>query len=71
MQGELMPAALPADAVFAHDGEVRTTSMIVARVFRKRHDNVLRDIGGLLKSEETLARHFVATERVDPNNGQR
>lgn len=52
-------------------GEVMADSRDVAAFFEKRHDNVLRDIGGLLKSEETLSlRHFTEDRVVEGQNGQ-
>ena len=47
-----MPAALPADAVFARGEDVLTSSLIVADVFGKRHDNVLRDVALLATSSD-------------------
>ena len=35
------------------DREAVTSSRVVATAFEKRHDNVLRDIRGLLKIEDT------------------
>lgn len=44
-------------------------SLQLARMFGKRHDNILRDIGGLLKNEETHEM-FKKVTRVDEQNGQ-
>jgi hypothetical protein len=43
---------LPAAAVFSRGTSVLTSSRIVAEVFEKRHDNVLRDIDALIHSSE-------------------
>lgn len=58
-------------AVFARNGEIFASSRDVSAFFEKRHDNVMRDIGGLLKSEETLAlRHLTPSTWIDKQNGQ-
>lgn len=66
--------------VFVADGEVFASSKDVAAYFGKRHDNVLRDIAALIKTEPDLARrqfgaeggllNFEETQYVDPQNGQ-
>lgn len=53
------------------NGQPMTNSRNVAAMFGKRHDNVLRDIRGLLKIEEAPCRGlFVETTWTDPVNGQ-
>lgn len=47
-----------------------TTSLIVAKVFGKRHDNVLRDIESLSCSESFNLLNFEETPYVHPQNGQ-
>ena len=59
--------------VFQEDGQAMTTSIIVAREFRKDHRNVLRDIralieGGRLKNEQTPM--FIEAEYINEQNGQ-
>ncbi|CAK7079425.1 MAG: hypothetical protein ACLS73_00305 [Bilophila wadsworthia] len=41
-QCELMP--MPAPSVVLHDGHPATTSLEIAKFFRKRYTDVLRDI---------------------------
>jgi len=64
----------PAPVVFAVEGVVRTTSRDVARLFEKRHDNVLRDIASLIDAEPSLAAggvlNFEETPYVEPSTGQ-
>lgn len=60
---------LPWDAVSEHDHKIVTTSLKVAEVFGKRHDNVLRDIQkiSLLKSAESdSVSLFKSEEATDP-----
>ena len=47
--------------VINHDGKPMTTSLTVAEVFGKRHDNVLRDIEALDCSESFRALNFEET----------
>lgn len=54
---------LPANAVTLHDGRAFTTSQIVAEVFGKRHDNVLRDIEALDCSPEFSLLNFEERNR--------
>ncbi len=42
LQCELMP--MPAPSVVLHDGRPATTSLEIAKFFKKRHDVVLRDV---------------------------
>lgn len=63
--------AMPRPALSPVDGVAMADSRNVAIMFGKRHDNVLRDIRGLLNFEDTpCARHFKASTHVDPRNGQ-
>lgn len=63
--------AIPRPALARIDGVAMADSRNVAIMFGKRHDNVLRDIRGLLNFEDTpCARHFRASTHVDPRNGQ-
>lgn len=52
------------------EGNSITTSLIVAEVFGKRHDSVLRDIKELTCSDEFSIHNFVETSYVHPQNGQ-
>lgn len=52
------------------DREAVTSSRVVATAFEKRHDNVLRDIRGLLKIEDTQEM-FHKTTYVNKQNGQK
>ena len=45
-QCELMP--MPAPSVMLHNGRPATTSLEVAKIFGKRHDNVVRDIRSII-----------------------
>lgn len=57
--------------VFAKDGDVFANSREVAAYFGKRHDNVIRDIENLIKSEPKLGLlNFEDTPIIDPQNGQ-
>lgn len=47
-----------------------TTSLIVAEVFGKRHDSVLRDVDNLLCSQEFRLHNFVEAPYTHPSNGQ-
>lgn len=47
-----------------------TTSLIVAQVFGKRHDHVLRDIENLSCSESFRLLNFGETPYTNPQNGQ-
>jgi Rha family phage regulatory protein len=51
--------------------KLRTNSRIIAEVFEKRHDNVLRDIRSLIESNPDWgALNFEDTPYVDRQNGQ-
>jgi len=52
------------------DGEMFTTSLIIAQAFEKDHKNVLRDIENLECSEEFRRLNFEHTPYVHPQNGQ-
>lgn len=56
--------------VVLKEHQVVTSSLRVAEVFKKRHDNVLRDIGGLLKNEE-VQKMFTRGEYINGQNGQK
>lgn len=51
-------------------GKDVTTSLIVAEIFGKRHDHVLRDIENLSCSEEFRLLNFGETPYTHPQNGQ-
>lgn len=53
-----------------HSGNDITTSLIVADVFGKRHDHVLRDIENLSCSESFRVANFGETPYVHEQNGQ-
>ncbi|OUY08729.1 Rha family transcriptional regulator [Acinetobacter populi] len=42
------------DAVFIHDQQVKTSSLKVAEIFKKRHDNVVRKIESFFEDEHAL-----------------
>lgn len=50
--------------VTIRDGKAFTTSVAVAAYFRKRHDNVLRDIDGLIKARASIALNFEGIEHA-------
>lgn len=52
------------------DGKDAATSLKVAEVFGKRHDNVLQDIKALSCSEEFRFLNFQETPYIHPQNGQ-
>ena len=65
--------------VFAKGGEVFASSRDVAAAFEKRHDNVIRDIGNLIRAEPSLGLRqfaqggvlkFEETPYVNEQNGQ-
>lgn len=56
--------------VTLEDGVPVADSRDVAAMFGKRHDNVMRDIRGLLKSEDTPAGLFRPSTYVDDQNGR-
>ncbi|WP_234887973.1 Rha family transcriptional regulator [Aeromonas caviae] len=61
----------PADIVSLHQGKPITTSMKVAEVFGKRHDDVLRKIRNLECSVEFTARNFsVCSKNNELQNGK-
>ncbi|MCS6258848.1 Rha family transcriptional regulator [Shewanella baltica] len=63
-------ALLPNDAVIEHHGDVRTTSVKIAEIFGKRHDNVLRKIDSLECSQEFRRLNFEETfQTVDMPRG--
>lgn len=57
------------DLVIMQNEQAVTTSLKVANVFRKRHDNVINSIRGLLKSKETQ-QMFEETTYINPQNNQ-
>ncbi len=59
--------ALDPSAVSLEDGRPTTTSLVVAEVFGKRHDAVLRDIRNLDCPPEFAAHNFVGCERKGAN----
>ena len=60
-QCELMP--MPAPSVMLHNGRPATTSLEVAKIFGKRHDNVVRDIRSIIDNcpEKFTALNFEAS----------
>ncbi len=66
MKNELM--------VFEHREHAVVSTRIIASNFRKRHDNLIVSvrglIGGLLKNKETPAKYFIRNSYVDDQNGQ-
>ncbi|MGK8176022.1 Rha family transcriptional regulator [Aeromonas oralensis] len=61
----------PADIISLNHGQPMTTSLKVAEVFGKRHDNVLRKLETLECSKEFNALNFEAVEYVDGKGEQR
>lgn len=59
---------LDPSAVTLEDGRPTTTSMIVAQVFGKRHDDVLKRIRSLDCSREFTLRNFAECSRPGSNN---
>ena len=55
--------------VIMHDKQAVTTSLRVADVFGKRHDNVMQAVGGLLKNQDTQ-QMFVSGTLTNEQNGQ-
>lgn len=57
----------PVPSVSVHDGRPATTSREVARYFRKRHDNVVRDIRSIMDNcpEEFTALNFEVSNYLD------
>lgn len=64
-QCELMP--MPAPSVMLHNGRPATTSLEVAKIFGKRHDNVVRDIRSIIDNcpEKFTALNFEASNYLD------
>lgn len=56
---------LPTIQATVHDGKPTVNSHQVAKVFNKRHDNVIRDIRNLAVSQEFNALNFAATYYLD------
>lgn len=52
------------------NGQPVTTSLLVAEIFKRRHDNVLRDIESLSCSDEFRLLNFEETPYTHPQNGQ-
>lgn len=73
-QAQLIPEAF-SPSVSLHSGRPATTSLEVANFFGKRHDNICRDIRGLIEStpENFRALNFEETFRTipGPNNSER
>lgn len=64
-QCELMP--IPAPSVVLHDGRPATTSLEIAKFFKKRHDVVLRDVRNIMDNcpESFNAHNFVVVNYLD------
>ena len=64
-QCELMP--MPAPSVMLHNGRPATTSLEVAKFFKKRHDVVLRDVRNTIDNcPESFSTHnFVGANYID------
>ena len=56
--------------ISSNNNQVVTDSLVVAKVFGKRHDNVIRDIKGLLKNEDTQKMFYTSTY-TEKQNKQR
>ena len=68
-QCELMPIPAPSDVL--HDGRPATTSLEIAKFFKKRHDVVLRDVRNIMDNcpEKFTAHNFVVSNYLD-NTGR-
>ena len=68
-QAELIPTSSPtfSPVVHLHSGRPATTSLDVAKIFGKRHTDVLRDIGNISGNcpEEFSQRNFASAEYLD------
>jgi len=62
---------IPQDAVIFNHNQVRTNSLKVAEAFKKRHDNVIRNIQALQCSPEFNALNFEAVEYLDKKGEKR
>lgn len=56
--------------VFQKNEQVVVSSIAIAAVFEKRHDNILRDIRGMLKIEHTPQTWFIKHEYINEQNNQ-
>ena len=74
-QATLLPSEHFSPSVSLHFGRPATTSLEVAKFFGKRHDNICRDIRGLIEStpENFRVLNFEETFRTipGPNNSER
>ena len=74
-QATLLPSEHFSPSVSLHSGRPATTSLEVANFFGKRHDNICRDIRGLIEStpENFRVLNFEETFRTipGPNNSER
>lgn len=52
--------------LIVHDGCAFASSLDVARVFKKRHDDVVRKLRNIVRDEPAAARSFAASEYIDP-----
>lgn len=62
---------IPQDAVIFNHNQARTNSIKVAEAFKKRHDNVVRNIQGLQCSPEFNALNFEVVEYLDKKGEKR
>ena len=62
---------MPAPSVVLHDGRPATTSLEIAKFFKKRHDVVLRDVRNIMDNcpEKFTAHNFVVSNYLD-NTGR-
>lgn len=58
--------------VFNQNGKLKTDSLIVAKLFKKEHDDVLKELRNLECSSEFRERNYTATSRLVnmPNNAK-
>ncbi len=56
---------IPAEAVTLMNGQPRTNSLILAKIFGKRHDNILRSIESLDVPKEFIALNFEGNSYFD------
>ncbi|WP_324030378.1 Rha family transcriptional regulator [Aeromonas caviae] len=64
-------AFTPSDIISLHHGQPMTTSLKVAELFGKRHDDVLKKVRNIECSSEFNARNFAAVEYIDGKGEKR
>lgn len=62
---------LDPSAITVKDNHPTTTSLIIAKVFNKRHDDILKKISNLECTTDFTARNFAVSEYKDPTGRRR